>query len=191
MRLVAIVILASVGVVLSMFMIYGPKEEVQGISGSAPKSGSAPEAGLSWVVPELKMALVPIRHGMYFMGSAPNEVGREERESMHEVVISKDFWIGRYEVTQAEYAALMERSSDAKMGEKKPVTNVTWADAITLCEVLTGRESALKRLPEGYQYRLPTEAEWEYCCRAGSQTAYCFGDDIEDLCEYAWFRDNS
>jgi formylglycine-generating enzyme required for sulfatase activity len=68
---------------------------------------------------------------------------------------------------------------------------VTWRGAEMFCQWLTEREQKAKRLPKDYEYRLPTEAEWEYCCRAGSEGKYCSGDSKDDLHEYGWYRENS
>jgi len=134
------------------------------------------------------MRLVLIPPGEFMMGSPQSEEARKEDEYQHRVRITKPFYLGVTEVTQEQWEAVMETrpwsgSERVKKGEDYATTNVSWEDAQAFCERLTNRE--------GTTYRLPTEAEWEYACRAGTTTAYHFGDDGSHLGEYAWFRDNA
>ena len=93
-----------------------------------------------------------------------------------------------YEVTQGQYENVMGKNPSMFKGSQLPVENVNWHDTVSFCKHLS-------ELPEekaaGREYRLPTEAEWEYACRAGSTTSYCFGDTAESLGEYAWFKENA
>lgn len=84
------------------------------------------------------------------------------------VTISRPFWMARCEVTQSEYAAVTGLQPSSFVGEARPVDSVSWLQAVMFCEALTASEAAALRLPPGHVYRLPTEAEWEYCCRAGT-----------------------
>jgi formylglycine-generating enzyme required for sulfatase activity len=142
------------------------------------------------------MKLVLIPKGMFMMGSPTEEVGRNLDEEQHEVTISKEYYLGAFEVTQGQYEKVMGknpshfqkpvlRKNDSSM---HPVEKVSWDDAFGFCK-------RLSELPEekkaGRVYRLPTEAEWEYACRAGSKTAYSFGNDSKSLGDYAWFNANS
>jgi formylglycine-generating enzyme required for sulfatase activity len=112
-----------------------------------------------------------------------------EPNAQREVTISRPFWVGKYEVTQEQYEKIMGKNPSQFKGKDNPVEKVSWFDAVKFCEELTKKEG--KRLPKGYVFRLPTEAEWEYACRAGTDMAYSFGDDVGKLGEYAWFKDNS
>ncbi|MBL9136293.1 MAG: formylglycine-generating enzyme family protein [Verrucomicrobiales bacterium] len=109
------------------------------------------------------------------------------------VTLSHDFWLGRYEVTQEEYAAVMGRNpshfQDSVPG--KPVEKVSHLEATAYCVNLTRREREAGHLPPGYLYRLPTEAEWEYACRAGTAHRFSFGDDTSVAAEFAWTLENS
>ena len=102
--------------------------------------------------------------------------------------ITKPFYLGRHEVTQEQYERVMGVNPSNFKGPQHPVEQVSWDDAVSFCDKLSA-------LPEeqaaGRMYRLPTEAEWEYACRAGSTTRYSFGDDEADLGDHAWFDDNS
>jgi formylglycine-generating enzyme required for sulfatase activity len=107
------------------------------------------------------------------------------------VAISRDFWIGKYEVTQGEFSAIMGRDPSHFPGDSnRPVEKITFFDASNYCAVLTRREQELGHLPAGYEYRLPSEAEWEYACRAGSTNLFSFGDDAGIADEYAWTGEN-
>ena len=121
-----------------------------------------------------KFAWIP--PGTFTMGSPTSEAERDNDETQHEVTISRGFWMGRYEVTQAEYLDVMGVNPSFWTGDlNRPVEQVSWYNAAAYCEALTQREQAAGRLPAGHGYRLPTEAEWEYACRAGTTTAFHYG----------------
>jgi formylglycine-generating enzyme required for sulfatase activity len=141
------------------------------------------------------MKLVLIPKGTFMMGSPESEQGRNENETQHEVTISKDYYLGVYEVTQAQYEKVMGKNlsyfQGAKVGNENadlPVENVSWDEAVKFCKKLSALPEEKKA---GRVYRLPTEAEWEYACRAGSKTAYSFDDEEGLLPEYGWFSRNS
>jgi formylglycine-generating enzyme required for sulfatase activity len=139
--------------------------------------------------PLASLNMVTIAPGTFQMGSnaatgAPYFSQAWERP-VHPVTISRPFCIGKYEVTQAEYQAVMGTNPSYYQGANRPVETVSWHDAMAYCAALTVREAAAGRLPAGYQYRLPTEAEWEYCCRAGTTTEFHYGPSL--VCGQASF----
>jgi formylglycine-generating enzyme required for sulfatase activity len=129
------------------------------------------------------MQLVLIPAGEFTLGSPTEEVSRKEGEIPHRVTISRPFYMGAHEVTQAQYEKVMESNPSQVKGENHPVERVTWFDAAEFCRRLSETE--------GRTYRLPTEAEWEYAAQSRSEAPYCFGDDVSQLGQYAWFDKNS
>lgn len=132
-------------------------------------------------VPNPALNMVAIQSGTFAMGSSlPSGFA----SPVHTVTISRPFWIGKYEVTQASYQAVMGINPSAFQGASypgalsRPVENVTWDNAVAYCSSLNSTEIAAGRVPSGYRYRLPTEAEWEYCCRAGSGTEWNTGTSL-------------
>ena len=140
----------------------------------------------------LSETMVWIAPGTFTMGSPSNEKDRGGNEGPQtKVTISRGFLMSKYEVTQAQYKAVVGSNPSHFKGDNNPVESVSWNDAVAYCAKLTGKEKAAGRLPAGYEYRLPTEAEWEYACRAGTTTLFSFGDDESKLGEYAWYAGNS
>ncbi len=125
----------------------------------------------------VNLDMVWIEPGTFLMGSPENELGREDDETQHQVTLTSGYWLGKYEVTQAQYKAVM--GIDWK-GADLPVEQISWKDATNFCAKLTAIERAAGRLPEGYEYTLPTEAQWEYACRAGTTTALNSGKNLSD-----------
>jgi formylglycine-generating enzyme required for sulfatase activity len=152
--------------------------------GPGEPSGNPDPSQWTWIAP-----------GTFTMGSAADASVRESDESPQTAtVLTKGFWMCRFEVTQQEYLVVMGNNpSWFDSDPNRPVENVSWVDATNYCARLTAQEQAAGRLPAGYFYRLPSEAEWEYSCRAGSDTTYSYAEDPAgaELGFYAWYWDNS
>jgi formylglycine-generating enzyme required for sulfatase activity len=158
---------------------------------------SAPAAGRRFyrAVTTAPKNLVFIPPGTFRMGSPTNEVGRFVNEGPQtEVTLTKGFYMGKYEVTQGDYLAVIGSDPSYFTGDtNRPVETVTWSDATNYCAQRSQQELAAGRIPAGSQYRLPTEAEWEYAGRAWTSTRFYHGDDLGDtnLTNYAWHGNNS
>ncbi len=131
---------------------------------------------------DVTITMVWIPAGSFIMGHLDNEQDSGEDEApRHEVNIASGFWMGKYEVTQAQWGAVMENNLSHFDGENLPVERVSWDDIYGF----------LKQADDGF--RLPSEAEWEYACRAGTDTRFYWGDDADDneIGDYAWYYTNS
>ena len=133
--------------------------------------------------------------GTFIMGSPGGESGRYDNETQHQVTISKTFYIGKYEVTQKEYEAVMGKNPSYLKEGNRPVVWVDWNDAKEFCDKLN---KYAKNIPDGYRFDLPNEVQWEYACRAGTTTALNNGQDLDtttgfcsNLNELGWYRSNS
>lgn len=136
-----------------------------------------PEIGSDWTLPYIGMPIVWVPAGDYTMGAPMDEQGRLPNEGPRtQVQFTQGFWAGAHEVTQLQYLHITGEEPSQLKGGNHPVDSVLWQDAVDFCEKLTRIESAAGRLPEGYVYRLPSEAEWEYFARAGAETPFHFGD---------------
>ena len=134
--------------------------------------------GDSFTVPELGLQIVWVKPGTFTMGSPTSESGRESDETQHPVTLINGFYLGKYEVTQDQWEKVMGSNPSKYRGADRPVEMVSWNDAVAFCKKLTEMEKKAGRVPEGMAYQLPTEAQWEYTCRAGTTTAYSWGDSI-------------
>jgi formylglycine-generating enzyme required for sulfatase activity len=117
------------------------------------------------------------------MGSPKKEPERRPDENQVEVTLTKGFWTGKYEVTQGQWKAVIgnlpgELTAGGGEGNDLPVYNLNYAEAEAFCRKLTEKAHASSELPEEWEFRLPTEAQWEYACRAGTTTATAFGDKL-------------
>jgi formylglycine-generating enzyme required for sulfatase activity len=149
------------------------------------------QAGDEWAANGLKMKFCWCPPGQFMMGSADSEPDRADHEKQVQVTFPSGFWMGKYEVTQSQWQQLLgdNPSSFSAQGKSSaeivgqdtssfPVESMSWNRAVRFCEVLTETERQAGRLPTPWAYRLPTEAQWEYACRAGTSTATCFGDSL-------------
>lgn len=135
---------------------------------------------------ELDMEFVHIPPGTFMMGSPEEELGRVDNEILHQVRLTKGFFMQTTPVTQKQWNLLVKKnpSKFRDDGDDCPAERVSWHDVQKFIGKMNQRKNAKK-------YRLPTEAEWEYACRAGTDTAYYFGNDADELERYAWYNENS
>lgn len=137
----------------------------------------------------IRLELVLIPAGEYKMGFPPEKDIAEFDmwvPPQHHVRITKPFYVGKYLVTQEQWEAVMGSNPSNFKGPKNPVEQVNWDDCQKFLGTLNAKVRAGAR-----RFQLPTEAQWEYACRAGSKARYCFGDDESKLGEYAWYDKNS
>jgi formylglycine-generating enzyme required for sulfatase activity/alpha-tubulin suppressor-like RCC1 family protein len=136
-----------------------------------------------------------VEPGTFTMGSPTTETGRSTNETEHTVTLTNGFYLGKYEVTQAQYEAVMTGNTNGLSATpsnwpnnaNRPVEKVSWDDVQIFLTRLNAAEQAAGRLPAGWSYVLPTESEWEYACRAGTTTVYSWGDDINaSHANYNW-----
>jgi formylglycine-generating enzyme required for sulfatase activity len=148
------------------------------------ESPVAPFKNFVWITP-----------GSFTIGSESNEAGRGSDEGPQTaIMITQGFWMSQFEVTQAEYIETIgSNPSTFTKDPQQPVEKVNWHEAVAYCRQLTAEATEAGTLPQGHIFRLPTEAEWEYACRAGTSTRFSYGDDPSDseLGEVAWYVENS
>jgi sulfatase modifying factor 1 len=136
----------------------------------------------------LGMTFNNIPAGTFMMGSPEDETDRGAEETQHKVTITKAFYMQTTEVTQSQWKAVMgtepwKGKDNVIEGANNAATYVSWNDAVAYCKKLSEKE--------GKTYRLPTEAEWEYACRAGTETRWSFGNDENKLGDYSWYKENA
>ncbi len=156
-------------------------------------SGTTSATGTFSFRNSLATELVAVPAGIFTMGSPETESGRSANEGPQtQIAITHSFMIGKYEVSQAEYQAVVGTNPAFFQGDtQRPIEEVSWQDATNFCALLTARDRQSGHISATAFYRLPTEAEWEYAARAGSSSAYTFGDASTSLGDYAWFQDNA
>jgi len=150
---------------------------------AAPAPGEgAPRIGENFTLAEPGLAMIWVSPGKFLM-SSPHGAGDDTW-----VTLSRGYWLGRTEVTQYQWQAIMDRVPIPShfRGSDRPVERVAWPTVAEFCQKLTERERAAGRLPDGWRYTLPTEAQWEFACRAGTDGKYA--GDLEAM---AWYEANS
>ena len=170
----------------------GPGSAGAGSAGAGRRPARPPKPESN----SIGMKLVPIPAGGFTMGSPATEKDRGTDEGRVRVEITRAFLIGRTVVTKGQWRAVMKSEPwkgqrCVTAGDDAPAVYVDWHDAVAFCRKLTALERAGGWLEKGEHYRLPTEAEWEYACRAGTTTPWSFGSDGRRLGEHAWFYGNT
>jgi len=169
---------------------YGTLSVALGVRGVESFAGTSVKA----VLTESGVKMIQVPNGWFIMGDEQGDVD----EKPHKVYIDS-FYIDKYLVTQEEYEKIMGENTARWKGRKNPVEQVRWSDAVKYCNARSRREGLqpcynLETWECNFDangYRLPTEAEWEYACRAGTKNSYSFGDNSQKLRNYAWFKGNS
>ena len=173
------------------------KQDKQGEQVVASRGNKSPTAPGSRAAPPakelaldlgkgVKLELVLIPAGEFLMGSSDADPQAEANEKpQHRVRITRPFYMGKYKVMQDQWEAVMGKNPSAFRGPKYPVNNVNWDDCQAFIKKLNDKFRA-----RGGKFHLPSEAQWEYACRAGSSTQWCCGDDASKLGQYAWCEGN-
>ena len=157
------------------------------VSGCTKTPKTVIDSNSQAITNSIRMELIEIPAGKFTMGEYGDAVG---------VTLTKPFALGKTEVTQGQWRQVMgtepwEGGEDVQADKDCPATYVSWDDAREFCDKLTELERKAGKLKVGVAYHLPTEAQWEYACRAGTTTAFSFGEDESKLGEYAWFSGNT
>lgn len=162
------------------------EQEPAGVPPPPPSTSGLPKT----IVNHIGMEFVLIPAGTFTMGSPDSDPNAyDDEKPAHQVTISQPFYMGKYEVTQAQWKAVMGRENNPSYfkGESLPVDHVSWGDVQAFIQKLDQQENRAS----GVFCRLPTEAEWEYAARAGTTTLYSFGNDAAKLADYAWYAKNA
>lgn len=155
---------------------------------TATSAPSGVQAGEVSQLSALKIRFCWCPAGTFTMGSPENAPGNQLNETQFDVTLTKGFWLQQTEVTQQQFETLMGVNPSHFRGPNLPVDSVDWAEASEFCRRLSELPPEKKA---GNRYRLPTEAEWEYACRAGTTTVFSFGDDEAQLDDYGWYNKNA
>jgi formylglycine-generating enzyme required for sulfatase activity len=154
-----------------------------------------PVFGSDGLIKDIKLDLVWVEPGSFDMGPPAGDTNwphHMEFKPTHRVNITQGYWVGKTQLTQEQWRSIMNfNPSRERVGNNFPVVNVSWNECVAFCERLTVREREAGRLPEGYVYRLPTEAEWEFAAKGGTKSkGYSFAGS-DEIDEVAWYRENS
>lgn len=155
------------------------------------------EMGVSFAVPGLNLlndskslVMLWVSPGIFTMGSPVDEPGHAYEDGLpFKAHLSKGFWLGKYPVTQKQWQSVMDHNPSYFRGNENPVENISWYEALDFCQKLNIKISYA--LPQGYEFSVPTQMQWEYACRAGTQNLYSVGNNIDDLLRTAWCAGNS
>jgi len=120
------------------------------------------------------LEMIKVKAGTFMMGSPEDELERGHDETLHKETLTQDYWLGKFPVTQAQFEAVVDYNPSYRKGDNRPVEGLNRDDIREFCDELN--EKYADKLPKGYVFDLPSEAQWEYACRAGSTTVYCWGD---------------
>ena len=145
---------------------------------TTPAKTDSSAEGKPFTIADLSMEMLWVKPGTFDMGSPLSEKDRQDRETPHSVTLTDGYWLGKHEVTQSQWEKVMGSNPSFFKGGDKPVETVSWTEVTSFCNKLTASERRAGRLPAGMTYQLPTEAQWEYACRAGTKTAFSFGDSL-------------
>lgn len=182
----ALAILASISAAAGAGQPSAPQDAARLAASKASDASPAKELALD-LGGGLKLEFALIPAGEFLMGSDDSDPRGENNEKpRHRVRIAKPFYLGKYKIMQDQWDAVMGGNSSAFRGPKYPVNAVSWDDCQAFIKKLDD-----KFPPQRGKFRLPTEAQWEYACRAGSTTQWSFGDDVSKLGDYAWYRANA
>jgi formylglycine-generating enzyme required for sulfatase activity len=175
------------------FLAPTEENESEPDSGDTPSGEDAPEEEASeeeepeadpeeavdtFTIPDLSLEMLWVEPGTFEIDNPEIDPGSWWWMTQHKVALTNGFWLGKHEVTQAQWENVMGDNPSRFKGANRPVEKVSWDDVTSFCEKLNERESEAGRLPAGMAYQLPTEAQWEYACRAGTTTAYAFGNEL-------------
>jgi formylglycine-generating enzyme required for sulfatase activity len=166
------IMLACLPMTAGIPLLHADGQEADSAIADDPQAGAKRE---KHVITDLKLEMLWVEPGTFVMGSAADEPQRHKAEGPQtRVMLTRGFWLGKTEVTQAQYEAIagVNPSTLKEVGPDGPVERVSWTDAMAFCQKLTERERAGGRLPPGFSYSLPTEAQWEYAYRAGTTQTF-------------------
>jgi len=166
--------LFTISLVAVLMVVGGCDEKKNGAAGARGAVGGAMKDAAGDMkdtfVNTIGATMVFIAPGTFTMGTPAGEESREAHETQHRVTLTRGFYMGKTEVTQAQWKAVMGNDPSNFKGDTLPVEQVSWDDCVEFCRKVSAKE--------GKKYRLPTEAEWEYACRAGTTTPFHFGPTI-------------
>ena len=176
------------GVLVCLLPVMGCSDS--GDAGDGELKVKPPKVGDMWQDPVTGIEFVWVPKGCFKMGWVAGKIGEQREKPAHKVCFDEGFWMGRYEVTQEQWQRVMGSNpsyfNEERLGRdtrNHPVENVSWYDVQEFLRKLNGEDGI-------DVYRLPSEAQWEYAARAGSKTLYFFGDDANQLDEYAWYDED-